>query len=201
MKMKSFLFSLTFALVGLCASPAVRAQTGETPIRIGDKLGINVTGVPGTETAMMSNIPFTVNNEGTIRLPHLPMEMPAAGVTPTTLARKIEMAYKSAEIYTNPRINVGRIMDATTSQLVSVIGEVKSGGGSVVFRPGLRILDAISEKGGFTDFGDPKRVKLIRGNQTTLHNLKDVSKTPEANVELRPEDRVIVPQAGIIPGF
>jgi protein involved in polysaccharide export with SLBB domain len=196
--MKSFLSCLLVGLVGLCSLSALQAQQGETLIRVGDKLGISVTGVPPTETVMMGNIPFTVNNEGTIRLPHLPVEMPAAGITPTALARRIEIAYKNGEIYTHPRINVGRVMDATTSQLVSVIGEVKSGGGSVVYRPGLRILDAIGEKGGFTEFAEPKKVKLIRGNQSTIHNLKDVSKNPEANVELRPEDRIIVPQAGIL---
>jgi protein involved in polysaccharide export with SLBB domain len=71
---------------------------------------------------------------------------------------------------------------------------VKGGGGPVVYRPGLTILDAIAEKGGFTDFANVKNVKLIRGNTITEHNLKNV--TPATNVTLQPEDRIIVKQAG-----
>ncbi|MGI8605208.1 MAG: polysaccharide biosynthesis/export family protein [Verrucomicrobiales bacterium] len=193
--MTSLLRSLIACAGVLCASATLPAQQGETPIRVGDKISISLTGVPPSESQMMGNIPFTVANDGTIGLPRLSGEMVTVGLTPSALARKIELAYKGAEIYTTPRVNVSRILDATTTQLVSVGGEVR-GTGSVVFRPGLRLLDAIMEKGGFTDFGDPKRVKLIRGNKTSIHNIKDVSKDPDANVELKPEDRIIVPQTG-----
>jgi protein involved in polysaccharide export with SLBB domain len=192
--MKSILQILSVLILAVTGT-AYGQATGETRIRVGDKIGVNLTGVPPSESAMMANIPFTVNNDGTIRLPYI-TDIRATGMTPTELAKQIEVAYKSAQIYTNPRINVSRIMTADSTQMVSVIGEVKAGGGPVVFRPGLTLLDAIAEKGGFTDFANIKAVKLIRGSNTSEHNLKNVTQT--SNIQLQPEDRIIVKQAGLL---
>lgn len=194
--MKNWIKIALMLALAFFASMGLEAQQGETPIRVGDKLSLSLGGVTlPDEASALSSIPFTVSNQGTIRLPHLDGEISAQGVTPTELGRRLEAAYKSAGIYTNPRINVARVMDATTSQVVSIIGEVKQGGGTVVYRPGLTLLDAIGEKGGFSDFADVKRVKLIRGNRTTVHNLKDVGGDPRVNVALQPDDRIIIPQS------
>ena len=89
----------------------------------------------------------------------------------------------------------------TTSQrFVSVAGEVK-GTGDVPYRADLTLLAAVSARGGFTDYADTKRVKLIRGNKTTTHNLNAIGKDPRLDVKLRPGDKIIVSQRSAIPFF
>jgi protein involved in polysaccharide export with SLBB domain len=121
--------------------------------------------------------------------------MRAVGLTPTALARAVETAYKSSKIYTNPAINVSRLDSATSVQMVSVSGNVRLGG-SAVFRPGMRIVEAIAEKGGPDDFANMKKVRLVRGQKAQEMDLSNVSGNPERNILLEPGDLIIVPAGG-----
>lgn len=49
---------------------------------------------------------------------------------------------------------------------VSVIGEVNDPGSFTVYRDQINIFQAIGLAGGFKDFGNPKKVKLVRQTQT-----------------------------------
>jgi polysaccharide export outer membrane protein len=185
---------LTLALLLALGAPA-HAQTGETTLKPGDQIKITITGVPAGDQQSMALQLYIVSNEGTIRLQHLKSEVRASGLTPTALARQIEATYKSARIYTNPAINISRNQTADSAQMVTVSGNVRVGG-AVVFRPGLRILEAIAEKGGFDDFANTKKVRLVRGQRSQELDLSNVSKNPEVNVVLQPGDLIIVPQGG-----
>jgi protein involved in polysaccharide export with SLBB domain len=174
---------------------SAQAQVGETPLRSGDKVKITITGVPAADQQSMGLQLYSVSNEGTIRLQYLEGEVKATGLTPTALARNIERIYKAARIYTNPAINISRSDDATTVQVVTVSGNVRQGG-SAVFRPGMRIIDAIAEKGGPDDFANMKKVKLVRSQRTQEIDLSTVSSNPERNLILQPGDLIIVPASG-----
>jgi protein involved in polysaccharide export with SLBB domain len=174
---------------------AAQGQVGETPLRSGDKVKITITGVPAGDQQSMALQLYTVSNDGNIRLQYLEGEVKASGLTPTALARNIERVYKAAKIYTNPAINISRSDDATTVQVVTVSGNVRQGG-SAVFRPGMRIIDAIAEKGGPDDFANMKKVRLVRAQRTQEIDLSNVSGNPERNLILQPGDLIIVPAAG-----
>ena len=186
---------LAAALAWACCVP-LRAQTGETPLRSGDELKIMITGVPAGDQQSMALQVYVVSNEGTVRLQHLNSEVRASGLTPTNLARQIEANYKAAQIYTNPRINISRVLSAGSAPMVTVSGNVRLGG-SLVYRSGLRIVEAIAEKGGFDDFANPKRVRLVRGQKAQELDLSNISGNPAVNVELKPGDLVIVPKGGM----
>jgi polysaccharide export outer membrane protein len=49
---------------------------------------------------------------------------------------------------------------------VSVVGEVNSPGSFTIYRDQLNIFQAVSLAGGFKDFGNPKKIKLVRQSQT-----------------------------------
>ncbi len=49
---------------------------------------------------------------------------------------------------------------------VSVVGEVSSPGSFTVYRDQINIFQAIGLAGGFKDFGNPKKVRLVRQTQT-----------------------------------
>ncbi len=64
--------------------------------------------------------------------------------------------------------------------------------GPVPFREGITLLSAISAGGGFTDFANIRSIALIRNGQTTEHDYSQISNSPERDVELKPEDKILV---------
>jgi protein involved in polysaccharide export with SLBB domain len=188
-------FVLALVVAFLSGAGTSQAQNGETPLRSADQLKITITGVPANDQQSMALQTYIVSNEGTIRLQHLKGEMRAVGLTPTALARAVETAYKSSKIYTNPAINVSRLDSATSVQMVSVSGNVRLGG-SAVWRAGMRIVEAIAEKGGPDDFANMKKVRLVRGQKAQEMDLSNVSANPERNILLQPGDLIIVPAGG-----
>lgn len=145
------------------------------------------------EDAQVVSANYVVSDSGTIKMPMLDHEIPAVGLTPTALARKIEAAYRSAEIYTNPTINAYMPQEANTpNHVVLVSGEVRVPG-EFPLRPGMRLLNAISRAGGFTEFAKVKQVKLIRGSKTMVFDMRNIKEDGSNNPVLQDGDSVIVP--------
>ena len=61
--------------------------------------------MPSTDQASISQT-YTISDGGTIKLLYLEAEMSASGLRPSELARKIEAAYKTAEIFTKPNVTI-----------------------------------------------------------------------------------------------
>ena len=178
---------ILFVTTLLSTSINPMAAANEITLKAGNSFGLRISGVPAEEVAMVSQ-KFTISDEGTIRLPYLKTGIRAAGLTPSALARKIEAAYRSAQIYTQPVIQV----DATPGQeqrFVTVIGEVRNAS-TIAYVPGLRLLDAIARAGGFTDFAKESKVKLTRGSKVSYHDLRRSS--DKENVPLQPNDLITV---------
>ena len=81
---------------------------------------------------------------------------------------------------------------SNTRPVVAVVGSI-SQPGVVDFRPGMKICDAITERGGPDRRGDASRVRLTRGGESRDLDLSDIASQPENNVELEPGDSIIVP--------
>lgn len=85
---------------------------------------------------------------------------------------------------------------------VSVLGKVNKAG-SLGWRDGLTIIQAISEAGGLSDFAAPKRVKLTRrtgnGDETITFevSLSAIIEGRAEDLVLRPGDIVFVPETWI----
>ena len=182
------LFLLLACLLGFL--PAVNAQS---TISAGRAIEIRIQGVPATETTLINNT-YPVSESGTIRMPFVG-SLRAAGLSPQALAASIEAAYRAAEIYTHPTIQVFASTDETLAKLkVTVGGQVKMPG-PVDYVRGLTLYDAVQAARGATEFGSMRRVGLIRGSDRKEY---DLTQTMFMNIILEPNDTILVPQKDLL---
>lgn len=177
-----FLTSLLF--FGLAA-----IACGQATLRVGDPIELKIGGVPAEEQAQVNNV-YTVDANGSINVPYV-NKIKAEGLTPAQLARSLEEMYRANKIYTNPNIT---IVMQPTSRFVNVGGAVRSPS-RVPFTEDMTLLAAINAAGGFNDFADQKRVRLLRGSEAKIYDVRQFRRDPSQDVKLQPGDRVEVPQS------
>jgi protein involved in polysaccharide export with SLBB domain len=182
--MKRILVFLAFLLV---ASQQLMAQT---TIGAGRAIEIQIKGVPSEEMALVSGT-YTVSEGGMISMPLLSGPIRAAGLSPTSLARSIEAAYRAEKIYTTPTINVISSTDETLAELMVTVGGQVNSPGPVKYVRGLTLYNAVQAAKGATPFGSMKRVRLIRNGQSKEYNLNE---TKHMNILVEPNDTIQVPQ-------
>ncbi len=175
------LFALAFFSAELRASDAA--------FRTGDTIELRIGGVPAEETQLVTGA-YTVDGEGYINLPHVG-KVRAAGLGQAALQRAVEAAYRSGEIYTNPTITV---TVPTTLRFVNVSGDVRQPR-RVEYTSDLTVLGAISAAGGFTDYADQRKVRLMRGGRVQMVDIKAVRSNPSLDIILLPGDQIEVPQS------
>ena len=166
---------------GLRASNAV--------FRIGDAIEVRIGGVPAEEAQLITGI-YTVDGEGFVNLPHVG-KVRAAGLVQAALQSAIEAAFRTGEIYTNPSIT---LTVPAALRFVNVSGEVR-GPRRVEYTSDLTLLAAISACGGFTEYADQRKVRLIRGGGVQIVDIKAVRKDPSLDIILLPGDQIEVPQS------
>lgn len=144
----------------------------------GDTLSISIRGVPPEEQNQINNN-YPVSSEGKIHLPYLDSPISASGLSTTSLARRVEAAYRKAQIYTTPNISIQSMreqkveVDATEKavmKFLTVSGQV-SRPGPQGFRPGLRLIDVVSAAGP-TTFAAQNRVELLRNGKIYKYDMK-----------------------------
>lgn len=174
-----------FALV----LPAHYAAASDAAFRTGDSIELRIGGVPAEETSLVTGS-YTIDGEGFINLPHIG-KVRAAGLGQAELQRAVESAYRGGEIYTNPTIT---ITVPNTLRFVNVSGDVRSPR-RVEYTPDLTVLGAISAAGGFTDYADQRKVRVMRGGRVQIVDIKAVRNNPSLDIKLLPGDQVEVPQS------
>jgi polysaccharide export outer membrane protein len=154
----------------------------------GDVLTINVW----KEQELTGSVP--VRLDGKISLP-LIGEVQASGKTPIQL--KNDITAKLSAFLSAPDVTVTVLQ--MNSQKFNVLGRVTKPG-SYPLSATTTVLDAIAAAGGFQDFAKQKGIYILRkdakGGMTRIaFNYKDVIKGshPEENIQLRPDDTIIVP--------
>jgi len=142
------------------------------------------------EEQQQVNNTYTIDSNGNVSLPYIG-NVRAAGLAPSQVSRAIEESYRTNKIFTNPNITI--IMQPT-SRFVNVGGSVRSPT-RVPFTEDMTLLTAINAAGGFNDFADQRHVRLLRGNDVTVYDVRRFRKEPSEDVKLRPGDKVEVPQS------
>lgn len=191
MNSTKYIFKIAALLLGLfSASYAQVINTKET-------LNITIKGVPSAEQARISG-DYVVSGNGYIHMPMLQGGIKASGISSSTLARKIEGAYRAAEIYTMPRITVISRKDAAENEIdaktVTIGGFVKRPG-PVKYMRGMTLFQAVAAAGGETAFGSLKRVELMRRNKRYVYNLRLLK---HRQLKVYPGDSINVPQKRIL---
>jgi polysaccharide export outer membrane protein len=159
-------------------------------IEAGTSVQIIIMGVPVEEKAKIDAM-YPVSHSGTVNLPYIGV-MRAAGLAPETLAVSIQNAYKAAEIYSSPTIQVVSTLEGAgvKEEMVHVGGQVRRPG-PVKYNNNLTIFQAIQAAGGATEFGSMKRVVLFRQGKPKTY---DVSDPKFMMIQLQPDDTIDVPQ-------
>ena len=166
-----------------------RLAMGQAALRIGDPVELKISGVPAEEQTQVNNT-YTVDANGSISLPYI-NKVKAEGQTPAQLAAAIESNYRSGKVYTNPTIT---IVMQPNARFVNVGGAVRSPS-RVPFTEDMTLLTAINAAGGFNDFADQKRVRVLRGNEVKLYDVRQFRRDPSQDLKLHPGDKVEVPQS------
>ncbi len=186
MPTKTFVSLLTAAFL---ASGVGSLLAQDALLREGDQVELRLGGVPAEEITTVTGV-YTVDGQGFINLPHIG-KVRAAGSSQSQLQAAIEGAYRSQEIYTNPSITISV---PTAARFVDVGGDVRAPQ-RVPFTADLTVLGAITASGGFTEYADQSKVRLMRDGKATVINIKDVRKDPSKDIKLKPGDKIEVPQS------
>ncbi len=108
-----------------------------------------------------------------------------------------ELTKELSEYLLNPKVSISLL--ETKSAKVGVLGEVLRPGILIMNEP-MRVLDAIKEAGGFTEYGSKSNVTVYRQEisgrigtrEINLKKLLEGKATAEENLELQPGDTVMV---------
>ena len=180
-------FCLLAGVIALGLVCPLRAQ--DVHLRDGDQIEVRLGGVQAEEIAQVTGL-YQVDGEGYLNLPHIG-RIRAAGLSQTEVQKLIEAAYRDQKIYTNPTITINFPMEA---RFVNVGGEVKAPR-RVPFTVDLTVLGAINSAGGFTEFANEGRVRLLRDGEATVVNVKRARLNPELDIRLEPGDTLEVPRS------
>ena len=164
-------------------------------IQAGRAIQIEIKGVPSTEASQI-NGQYPVSDDGMIRMPYIG-SVRAAGLNQTQLAASIEHAYKSAQIYRTPTINVMASSDDKLQEKSVTVGGYVRRTGPVPWTNTLTLYQAVQAAGGETEFGSLRHVRLVRAGKQHEYNLKEIQ---FQGVPLQQGDTIIIPQKGILEG-
>jgi len=135
----------------------------------------------------------TVRPDGKVSLPLL-NDVQASGLTPEQL--RLEITKAATKFVEDPTVTV--VVKTINSRKVFITGQVGKPGPYQLSGP-TTILQLIAMAGGVSEFADVKDISLVRtenGHTSSYRfNYEDVSKRKnlQQNLELKPNDTVIVP--------
>jgi protein involved in polysaccharide export with SLBB domain len=140
--------------------------------------------------------PYEVSDDGKIRFPWIG-DVEVRGKTGAAIAEKIELELQSGWLK-QPQVTV-RVTERQNRE-VSVLGQVKEAG-SLPYKPGMTVMQAISQAGGMNPLAMPRRVKLIRqtdkGRQTFEIDVTAILESRGQDFALEPGDIVFVPESPV----
>ena len=158
----------------------------------GDGLQIFVCGHEDLTTGV------TVRPDGNISTP-LVEDLPAAGKTPTGLARLVEE--RLSEFIRTPQVTViVQNFVGEYARQVRVVGQAAQPQ-SLSYRDGMTVLDVLIAVGGLSEFAAGNRAKLVRkvnGEEQVIKvRLDDLLNDGDLNqnVRIRPGDVLIIPES------
>ncbi len=174
------------------ANEPPKDQTTNYRIGPGDVLEIFVWRNPEISTTV------PVRPDGKVSTP-LVEDMVAVGKTPSQLARDMEAVL--AKYIRSPSVNViVSGFEGVPGEQIRVVGQAANPQ-TVSYREGMTVLDVIIEVGGLGEFAAGNRAKLVRRvNGKTVEyrvRLNDLINNGDIseNVEIRPGDILIIPEA------
>lgn len=180
--------TLLAVLFGL-AAVVLPLSAQDIRLRDGDQIQLRLGGVPYEEIEQVTGS-YQVDGEGYLNLPHIG-RVKASGLTQNEVQKAVEAMYKEKGVYTAPTVTINVPMEA---RFVNVGGEVKTPR-RVEFTVDLTVLAAINSAGGFTEFANEGKVRLLRNGEVTTVNVKKARTQPQLDIRLQPGDTLEVPRS------
>jgi polysaccharide export outer membrane protein len=187
-----------------------RTSTSDPPLGAGDLLHIDVFDVPELSRDVR------VTDSGVISFPLIPETIPATGLTPFQLERKMEEVLAADGLVAHPQVSI--FVKEQASQPVTIVGAVGHASVVQIARP-TSLIELLANSGGITDDAganiiitrpnppDPGHMETVSdttdpaAETTTITiSLKDLLESGNAdyNIQVHGGDIVTVPRAGII---
>lgn len=137
---------------------------------------------------------YVVSKDGNLHMPGLKGTIQVNCLTLPELEKAITEAYAKEKIEVSPKITIGEYgHDPNPPPTVTVSGEVKTPQEFDLSQK-ITLKEAIEKAGGFGEFANPRKVKLLRGNRAEIYDLREIKPDGSNNPELRDGDLVIVSQ-------
>jgi polysaccharide export outer membrane protein len=132
---------------------------------------------------------YLVRPDGKITMP-LIGDLTASGLTPEGLAQSITEGL--GKIMVKPDVTVS--VQQVNSKKYYITGEVNKTGQFPLVLP-VTVLEALSQAGGLREFGNGKKIVILRGAQRLKFNYNEVikGKNLQQNITLENGDHIIVP--------
>ena len=188
-------FSLILALssiLSFLATADVSAQ-GREGYKIGPQDVLTLKIYAGGKDQQEADL--TVSSQGFVNVPFIG-SVKALGLTASQLEALITETL-ARDYFVDPQVNISVKGYYSVRSYISGEGEVKKPG-VYDYQKGLTALNACILAGGFDKYAAPNRTIIIRkegDEQTTIQiNLDDVRRGKIPDVELKPGDRIHVPE-------
>ncbi len=189
-------FALLATLVVSCGGnptpsnyPTQQYHVEDTTLGPGDLFEVRIY----NEAEMSSD--YYVSSQGTIQFPHIGT-VAVSGKTPEQV--EDEIGKRLADGYlVNPQVSI--LVKEINSRKVSVFGQVRKPG-TLSFRDGMTIVEAVSQAGGFTGMAKANAVTVTRKEADAGKEVKytvpveAIGKGSAANFYMRPGDVIFVPE-------
>jgi polysaccharide export outer membrane protein len=138
---------------------------------------------------------FRVQPDGSVDFPYV-KRVKVAGLEPQEVVDLLRKRLVEDRIYSDPQLSL--LVKQYNSKKVNVLGQVAKPG-TLSWSEGMRIVEAISQAGGFTGIADRDNVVLMRvdrtGHVVTVSlSIDDITEGREANPLLQAGDTVRVDQ-------
>lgn len=139
---------------GACPPPPknLPAPTFTTSLGVGDVFEVTVVG----EEKLPKE--YRVSPDGTIDFPYI-KRLQVADLDPQEVQKRIRAQLQEAKILTDPQVSV--FVKQYNSKKVNLLGQVMKPG-PLPYVDGMKLVDAISQVGGFTALADTREVMIIR---------------------------------------
>jgi polysaccharide biosynthesis/export protein len=134
-------------------------------------------------------LPVAVRPDGKITMP-LIGEISAAGQSPLQLTAALKQLL--LQYLNNPDVSV--FVTEVRSKKFYIDGEVNRPGSFALVTP-TSVLEALSRGGGFREFANTKKIRVLRSGEILRFNYKEVTngKRLEQNIAVENGDHIIVP--------
>lgn len=163
--------------------PSAGPAAPDDVLRVGDFISVQLSGVPAEDAYVQQ---MKVDESGNISLPYIGT-IPVAGQTSVQVKQRAEALYKLGRFFTTPNITV----TSQQSRYVTVSGEVRSPQ-RIFYQRELTVMGAIATCGGFTEYANRRKIRLLRAGKVIDFNAVEALTDPTKDVPMQPDDMIQV---------